>query len=207
MGRYATRHRALLPDPPLPSPAPFPLSPESSPETQRLRCLVALSALCPLPAGDVLLAELYSPHLDTYQRLLVLDVLSSAAQEMAQPPEQAPRLELPSRGGGVPCVVYPSQEARGALTGGSGGRPGLPAAAAAGAGGGALRAGGGQGRTRVWGPVALRKRGEAAPKTHRNVFADVALRWAAGLLRQVGVSPSWWCAKTMTHIAQLARFS
>ena len=39
----------------------------------------------------------------------------------------------------------------------------------------------------MWGPVALRKRGEAAPKTHRNVFADVALRWAAGLLRQVGV--------------------
>ena len=149
---------------------------------------MALSALCPLHAGDVLLAELYSPHLDTYQRLLVLDVLSSAAQEMAQPPEQAPRLELPPRGGGAPCVVYPSQGIpSGALTGGSGRRPGLPAVAAVGAEGGALRAGGGGGRTRVWGPVALRKRGEAAPKTHRNVFADVALRWAAGLLRQVGV--------------------
>jgi hypothetical protein len=42
-------------------------SSETNPELQRLQCLAALAALCPIQAGDALLAELYSPHLDMFQ--------------------------------------------------------------------------------------------------------------------------------------------
>jgi hypothetical protein len=47
-------------------------------------------------------------------------------------------------------------------------------------------------RTRVWGHLAAKQRkelragdGAAATPTHRNRFADVAMRWTVGLLRQV----------------------
>lgn len=44
-------------------------------------------------------------------------------------------------------------------------------------------------RTRVWGKVALERMraGPAGPKPQRNRFADVAVRWAAGLLRECDV--------------------
>jgi hypothetical protein len=47
---------------------------------QRLRAMAALTCCAPLQGGDRLIAEVYSPHLDIYQRLLVLDVLGAAAQ-------------------------------------------------------------------------------------------------------------------------------
>ena len=55
-------------------------SPEQLPEVQRAKALVALAATAPLPAGDSLVAEVYLPHLDIYQRLLIMDVLAGAAQ-------------------------------------------------------------------------------------------------------------------------------
>eukprot|EP00955_Chlamydomonas_euryale_P042833 352427-Chlamydomonas_euryale.AAC.6 len=54
-------------------------------QVARLRCLSALAAACPGGAGGALLAELYSPHLDLHQRLLVLDAVAAAAWEMANP--------------------------------------------------------------------------------------------------------------------------
>jgi hypothetical protein len=54
--------------------------PEDLPALQRLRALAALTACAPLQGGDSLIAEVYSPHLDIYQRLLILDVLGAAAQ-------------------------------------------------------------------------------------------------------------------------------
>ncbi len=126
-------------------------------------------------------------------------------------PEQAPAL-LSSSGGGqdgaaatgskAPRVVYPTAAALASRESGqqvesAGSRPSAPRpplqVCSAGnvdtVGATGSDAGGrGVGRTRVWGPVALRKLGEGsnAPKACRNQFADVALRWASGLLRQVG---------------------
>ena len=36
-------------------------------------------------AGDTLTQELYSPHLDMHQRMLILETLASAAQQLADP--------------------------------------------------------------------------------------------------------------------------
>ena len=36
-------------------------------------------------AGDALTQELYSPHLDMHQRMLILETLASAAQQLADP--------------------------------------------------------------------------------------------------------------------------
>lgn len=43
----------------------------------------------PREAGLALAAEVYSPHLDLHQRLVVLDTLSAAALQMSTPPSQA----------------------------------------------------------------------------------------------------------------------
>ena len=126
--------------------------------------------------------------------MLVLDALTAAAHEMANP-EMAPELRLQGGGsdkGGVsgslsaPTIQYPTlgkkQSSTGKLTL-SFDKDGIvkPSASSHGGHGGKD----GKNRTRIWGPVALRKLGEAVPKTYRNLFADVALRWAGGLLRQV----------------------
>ncbi|GLC37986.1 hypothetical protein PLESTB_000449000 [Pleodorina starrii] len=194
-------------------------SSSSSPAAQRRRSLVALLTLAPLPAGDALVPEVYSPHLDLHQRLTLLDALSAAAAELATDPRVAPRLTQGP--GGRPLLTRPdphhhslaqaaprrprelpqpqpqSQPLQGggqpvAEPGGDGGGRGGGVVAAAGCG----RRGGP--RTRVWAPAALRKRREEAEAaaagrpaagsgfgTFRNRFADVALRWAAGLLREV----------------------
>ena len=105
--------------------------------------------------------------------MLVLDALTAAAHELANP-DQAPELRLQqgekgtNSGNSAPRLQYPSKPPRPKGGDYSVERP---------------RERGG--KTRVWGPVALRKLGDAAPKTHRNAFADIALRWAGGLLHQV----------------------
>ena len=204
------------------------LAPGRTPDERRRRALAALAALAPLPGGDALLAEVYSPHLDVYQRLIVLDALCGAAKEMAADPRRAPRLEAAGGGGG--SGRGPPRIVAGGSRGGSGGggvqRIGhAPAAAAAAAlVDAAPAAGGGDGgcgdggsnaapgavvapglreaSTRVSRPATLRKLQEqqleqqqlgggtgaattsgAGPRTFRNRFAPVALRWAAALLR------------------------
>lgn len=138
-----------------------------------------------------------------YQRLLVLNALSVAAHELSHP-ELAPRLSLPDKKGtgaaqeGAPRVVCPDPNSGNgsvhnmqALSSSSEGIKGEVSAGllalkedqSARDGGAASRQ---RGKTRIWGPVALRKLTEAPPLTHRNAFGDVALQWASGLLRQVG---------------------
>ncbi|GLI69267.1 hypothetical protein VaNZ11_013803, partial [Volvox africanus] len=187
---------------------------------QHRNCLVALLAVAPLAAGDALLPEIYSPHLDLHQRLTLLDSLTAAAAELADP-RVAPRLTQGP--GGRPLLQrpdpsqLPAAHCRHQLSSGTQ----LPAQSSdpwqSGPGGvrpmgrefaDGMQGGGGGDittqpgvlrrapRTRVWAPVALRKRkeqedaamaGKQAPgaATFRNRFADVALRWAAGLLREV----------------------
>ncbi len=53
---------------------------------QRAQALAALAAAAPDQAGAALAAELFSPHLDMHQRLLLLDTLCSAAQGLSAPP-------------------------------------------------------------------------------------------------------------------------
>lgn len=50
------------------------------PAEQRLSSMVALLAAAPDKAGEALLPEVFSPHVDIFQRLLALDTLSAAAQ-------------------------------------------------------------------------------------------------------------------------------
>ncbi len=156
---------------------------------------------------------MYSPHLDLHQRLTLLDALEAAAHELAADPRVAPRLaggtghvagpprlERPAAGHGH--VAGPKRLGAGAAEGGKG--VGEEGEQGGGGGGGEGRRGP---RTRVFGPVALRKRREAEERAraeggvagaggrraYRNRFADVALRWAAGLLREVSGAPSYSC--------------
>ena len=179
----------------------FDVSSEASPEARRLHCLAALCALCPVPSGDTLVRELFSPHVDMHQRLLVLNALTAGAYEMSHP-EQAPRLSLPdgrnsntSSRGGAPRITHPdlisgagrSRKELGRLSStGIISAAGTPKAVQNTGDELLSRQAVGGGKTRVWGPVALRKLSEAAPPTRRNAFGDIALRWASGLLRQVG---------------------
>jgi hypothetical protein len=78
----------------------------SDAEVQRQRGLVAVLSLSPLTAGDTAVAELYSPHLDQYQRTLVLDCLCAAAAEMSDP-RRAPQLSL-SAPGTLPQLLPPT---------------------------------------------------------------------------------------------------
>ena len=47
--------------------------------------MVALLVTTPEVAGAAFTLELYSPHLDVHQRMLILETLASAAQQMANP--------------------------------------------------------------------------------------------------------------------------
>lgn len=47
--------------------------------------MVALLVSSPEVAGAAFTSELYSPHLDVHQRMLILETLASAAQHMANP--------------------------------------------------------------------------------------------------------------------------
>ena len=46
---------------------------------------MALLVAVPEVAGASLTSELYSPHLDVHQRMLILETLATAAQQMADP--------------------------------------------------------------------------------------------------------------------------
>ncbi|KAK9119955.1 hypothetical protein Scep_018048 [Stephania cephalantha] len=56
---------------------------EESAELKRQKALVALLATCPFESLDALNAQLYSPNLDVSQRILIIDVMIDAAQELA----------------------------------------------------------------------------------------------------------------------------
>lgn len=56
------------------------------------RAMTSLVAEIPREGGLALAAEIYSPHLDLHQRLLILDTLSAAAQQLSLPPSQAKTL-------------------------------------------------------------------------------------------------------------------
>ncbi len=170
-------------------------SPADAPEAQRSRALTALLAMAPLEAGDQVLEEVYSPHLDVYQRLLIMDSLCAAAKELADP-RTAPQLEL---GPAAPRLVPPGRSLQAlkatsaTAVAGAAGRGAQDAAAAErpqDSSRAVAPADMRQGRTRVWGNVALRKlkKGDAAgPRTFRNRFTGVAVRWASALLRECDV--------------------
>ncbi|XP_077253052.1 embryo defective 2423 isoform X2 [Tasmannia lanceolata] len=56
---------------------------EDSAEEKRQRALVALLVTCPFESLDALTKLLYSPNVDVSQRILILDVMTNAAQELA----------------------------------------------------------------------------------------------------------------------------
>lgn len=56
---------------------------EDSAEGKRQKALVALLVTCPFESLDVITKLLYSPNMDISQRILVLDVMTEAAQELA----------------------------------------------------------------------------------------------------------------------------
>lgn len=56
---------------------------EESAEEKRQRALVALLVTCPFDSLDALNKLLYSPNVDVSQRVMILDVMTEAAQELA----------------------------------------------------------------------------------------------------------------------------
>ncbi|KAK4568904.1 hypothetical protein RGQ29_004357 [Quercus rubra] len=56
---------------------------EDSAEDKRQRALVALLVTCPLESLNTLNKLLYSPNVDVSQRIMILDVMTDAAQELA----------------------------------------------------------------------------------------------------------------------------
>ncbi|KAG6683870.1 hypothetical protein I3843_12G034800 [Carya illinoinensis] len=56
---------------------------EESAEDKRQRALVALLVTCPFESLDTLNKLLYSPNVDISQRIMILDVMTDAAQELA----------------------------------------------------------------------------------------------------------------------------
>ncbi|KAL6584408.1 hypothetical protein OROMI_003697 [Orobanche minor] len=56
---------------------------EESVEEKRQKALVALIVACPLESLDSVNKLLYSPNVDVSQRILILDVMTDAAQELA----------------------------------------------------------------------------------------------------------------------------
>lgn len=56
---------------------------EDSAEDKRQRALVALIVMCPVESLNVLNKLLYSPTVDTSQRIMILDIMTDAAQELS----------------------------------------------------------------------------------------------------------------------------
>lgn len=56
---------------------------EDSAEDKRQKALVALLVMCPFESLNTINKLLYSPHLDVSQRIMILDVMTDAAQELA----------------------------------------------------------------------------------------------------------------------------
>ncbi|KAK2390956.1 hypothetical protein P8452_28149 [Trifolium repens] len=57
---------------------------EDSTEDKRQRALIALAVTCPIESLDTLHNLLYSPNVDISQRIMILDVMTEAAQELAE---------------------------------------------------------------------------------------------------------------------------
>ncbi|XP_022632965.1 telomere length regulation protein TEL2 homolog isoform X3 [Vigna radiata var. radiata] len=57
---------------------------EESTEDKRQRALVALAVTCPFESLETLNKLLYSPNVDISQRIMILDVMTEAAQELAE---------------------------------------------------------------------------------------------------------------------------
>ncbi|XP_042436706.1 telomere length regulation protein TEL2 homolog [Zingiber officinale] len=57
---------------------------EDSAEEKRHKALVALIVTCPFESLDVLTKLLYAPNVDVSQRILILDVMTDAAQELSE---------------------------------------------------------------------------------------------------------------------------
>ncbi|KDP30973.1 hypothetical protein JCGZ_11349 [Jatropha curcas] len=64
---------------------------EESAEEKRQRALVALLVTCPLQSVDALNKLLYSPNVDTSQRIMIIDVMTEAAQELADSKTMKPK--------------------------------------------------------------------------------------------------------------------
>ncbi|KAH9776638.1 Telomere reg-2 domain-containing protein [Citrus sinensis] len=64
---------------------------EESAEEKRQRALVALVVTCPFESLDTLNKLLYSPNVDVSQRIMILDVMTEAAQELANSKTKKPK--------------------------------------------------------------------------------------------------------------------
>ncbi|XP_027352820.1 telomere length regulation protein TEL2 homolog isoform X2 [Abrus precatorius] len=69
---------------------------EESTEDKRQRALVALAVTCPFESLDTLNKLLYSPNVDISQRIMILDVMTEAAQELAESKIMKPKHQTSS---------------------------------------------------------------------------------------------------------------
>lgn len=112
--------------------------------------------------------ELYSPHVDVSQRLLVLDSLAAAAADLSCLPTRSRIAAVAQTAGSSNTYSSPSEDTD-------------PNAVDP-------RTGGKASRTRVWGLSSLRKRHQGRPESSRNRFtADVALAWSLPTMQQFDV--------------------
>ncbi|KAJ1396247.1 Telomere length regulation protein, conserved domain [Sesbania bispinosa] len=65
-------------------------------EDKRQRALVALAVTCPFESLDTLNKLLYSPNIDISQRIMILDVMTEAAKELAESKIMKPKHERSS---------------------------------------------------------------------------------------------------------------
>jgi len=167
------------------------------PSDQRVGSLVALLVAAPQAAGAALLPHFTGSHLDTGQRLLVLDAMGTAAEGLAvgglpalkagvsfaaldaaartagamdQETKEGPRQSgqlLQGNNRGEEIVRQPEGDVSDSVSGEARQMMG--------------------GATRRWGLRAAAARSAAAPRTFRNLFAPVAKQWLAGLLEELDV--------------------
>ncbi|KAJ9163853.1 hypothetical protein P3X46_023481 [Hevea brasiliensis] len=64
---------------------------EESVEEKRQRALIALLVTCPFQSLDTLNKLLYSPNVDVSQRIMILDIMTEAAQELANAKSMKPK--------------------------------------------------------------------------------------------------------------------
>ncbi|KAK7350685.1 hypothetical protein VNO77_09557 [Canavalia gladiata] len=69
---------------------------EESTEDKRQRALVALAVTCPFESLDSLNKLLYSPNVDISQRIMILDVMTEAAQELSESKIMKPKHQTSS---------------------------------------------------------------------------------------------------------------
>lgn len=167
-----------------------PAAPAEPVQAQRFRSLVAVVTAVPEQCGVALATEFYSPSLDTSQRAMLLQALSTAAHEIAAPGsflKPLPGITSPlalsdstSQGGSSGSF----QPSRGALAG-----PQLDPGGGAARGSSSL----GSSTTRRVGTVtraserSLAAGRRPAPAAHANRFPPLALQWAAALLSECDV--------------------